>query len=62
MDSARCPWCKDEIDVEMEYDTTGNLITCPKCRNESQICYEVTWDGEEEFVWFYLEKNAPPYP
>ncbi len=50
-----CLNCGEDIGNQMDWDTLGKIITCPKCHNEMTVNYDESWDGYEENSWWWVE-------
>lgn len=47
----------DEYLIEANFDNLGEDVRCLKCGAEFYICYDESLDGEDEYGWFYLERD-----
>jgi DNA-directed RNA polymerase subunit RPC12/RpoP len=52
-----CKKCKADLGDLVWFDTLGDdFIICPNCGNKMVVCYDESWDGEEEYGWFWVEQ------
>lgn len=49
-----CFKCGEEV-AEVNFDNLGEEVTCPNCKSEFCISWDESWEGENEYGWFYLE-------
>lgn len=59
-----CPSCRQDIEVNADFDTIGNEVVCPHCSAESNIWYDYCYDEQtgDENGWFYLETKFNHLP
>lgn len=51
-----CPYCEKDITIEDPFSKMLEDITCPYCKNISDLYYEEDgYDGDHDY--FYLEKR-----
>ena len=58
----KCLECEADIGNLINYDTlTDDYIECPNCKNKMKVCYDETWDGEEEGQIWWVEPYIKDY-
>jgi hypothetical protein len=48
--------CDCGYEFEVDYSIIGDIVTCPECGKQYTICYDESWDGEEENCYWWLEE------
>ena len=51
-----CKVCEEDVSELMNWDTLcEDYIECPKCGHKMEVCYDETFDGENEETYWWLE-------
>lgn len=50
-----CKNCGNDLEQYANWDYAGKTIKCDKCNTMQVVQYDETFDGEEEFGWFYTD-------
>ena len=54
-----CPYCGEDLDRYTEKNNIspyGTIFICPFCKKSIKAEYEESYDGQEEYNYYWLEK------